>query len=69
MRKERSKMTTTRNTKRYLERCYACPYAQWQAPEDDSTEEPKLYCDPPMGECPAEQLINNITFPMMMMEG
>lgn len=36
-----------------LRKCQACPYAQWTA-EEDSTE-PKLYCDPPMGECPAER--------------
>ena len=36
-----------------LEKCYSCPYACWisQLPET----EPKLECDPPMGECLAEQ--------------
>ncbi len=30
-------------------KCYSCPYAKW--PSLDVSTEPKLECDPPMGEC------------------
>ena len=33
-------------------KCYSCPYARWIS-EEDSTE-PRLECNPPMGECPSE---------------
>jgi len=36
-----------------MKECYSCPYARWISIEDAT--EPKLECDPPMGECPAEQ--------------
>ena len=35
-----------------LKECYSCPYARWISVEDGT--EPKLECDPPMGDCPAE---------------
>ena len=36
----------------HLEECLSCQYANWVSIEDGT--EPKLDCNPPMSECPAE---------------
>ena len=35
-----------------LPQCYSCPLARWISVE--GATEPRLECDPPMGECRAE---------------
>jgi len=35
------------------DKCLSCPFAKW-TPRWEGDTNPKLECDPPMGECPLE---------------